>query len=281
MTTLMTTTRTALGGALLALALGLLLDAGDARAQAPPETELTLTAEKDSFLRRGNPDRNEGANPGLRLQAAGDNRVVVGFDPDAIDGFGRRDHRDPGPDHRRERRQLGPEQRPHGRCPPARGRLRRGQRPERRRAGLPVDPRQRPGRHLELRGRTPRSPTSRPTAIPRWNGGTFGPATAAPVLHFNGLTGEVSWDVTDDVLAGASAWLIKKTSERQAGRVTYHSKEGADPARAAPDPGEVGRGRAPGRADRLGSVCGSRRIGAARPAGRAPGARSPGSGCVA
>ena len=51
-------------------------------------TELTLTAEKDSFLRKGNPDRNEGANPGLRLQASGDNRVVVGFDQAAIDDFG-------------------------------------------------------------------------------------------------------------------------------------------------------------------------------------------------
>ena len=90
---------------------------------------------------------------GCACRRAGDNRVVVGFDQAAIDGFGERDHRDPGPDHFRERRQLGPEQRPHGRCPPARGRLRRGQRPERRRAGLPVDPRQRPGRHLELRGR--------------------------------------------------------------------------------------------------------------------------------
>ena len=50
--------------------------------------EQTLTAEKDSFLRKGNPDRNEGGNPGLRLQATGDNRIVVGFDQAAIDDFG-------------------------------------------------------------------------------------------------------------------------------------------------------------------------------------------------
>jgi hypothetical protein len=61
---------------------------------------------------------------------------------------------------------------------------------------------------------------------PTWDGGDFGPATAAPVLHVNGLSGEVSWDVTDDVLAGASAWLIKKTSESQPGRVSYFSREG-------------------------------------------------------
>ena len=40
---------------------------------------------------------------------------------------------------------------------------------------------------------------------PTWNGGTFGPATAAPVVHVNGLSGAVSWDVTLDVEAGAFA----------------------------------------------------------------------------
>ena len=62
---------------------------------------------------------------------------------------------------------------------------------------------------------------------PRWNGGTFGPATAPSVLHVNGLSGAVSWDVTDDVLAGASAWLIRKTAEGQSGQVSYFSKEGS------------------------------------------------------
>ena len=62
---------------------------------------------------------------------------------------------------------------------------------------------------------------------PRWNGGTFGPATAPSVPHVNGLSGAVSWDVTDDVLAGASAWLIKKTAEGQSGEVFYFSKEGS------------------------------------------------------
>ena len=75
---------------------------------AAAETELTLTAEKDSFLRRGNPDRNEGANPGLRLQATrrpGRGRVRSGRDR----RLRHPDHRDPGPDHRRDRQQLGPD----------------------------------------------------------------------------------------------------------------------------------------------------------------------------
>jgi hypothetical protein len=53
------------------------------------------------------------------------------------------------------------------------------------------------------------------------------------VLHANGLSGEVVWDVTLDVRAGVSAWLIKKTDERQPGRVSYFSREGAE---AAGDP---------------------------------------------
>ena len=75
---------------------------------------------------------------------------------------------------------------------------------------------------------------------PRWDGGTFGPATAPSVLHVNGLTGEVRWDVTDDVLAGASAWLIKKTAERQAGQVSYFSKAARLRRCAAPDPRGAG-----------------------------------------
>jgi hypothetical protein len=83
-TPIINSTTRRLGGALLALALGPMLGGGDASAQ----TTQTLTAEKDSFLRSGAADRNEGANPGLRIQASGHNRVVVAFDPDAIDGLG-------------------------------------------------------------------------------------------------------------------------------------------------------------------------------------------------
>lgn len=46
-------------------------------------------------------------------------------------------------------------------------------------------------------------------------------------MHVNGLTGQVEWDVTDDVLAGETAWLIKKAEEKGGGTVLYYSKEGA------------------------------------------------------
>ena len=47
------------------------------------------------------------------------------------------------------------------------------------------------------------------------------------VQHTNGTTGEVSFDVTADFLAGRSAWLIKKVEENTLGRVNYDSREGA------------------------------------------------------
>jgi hypothetical protein len=275
MTTLMTRR---LGGALLALALGLMLGAGDARAQsyefqltfgsegsgdgqfifpsgvavaasgnivvadsgndriqvfAPVAAELTLTAAKDSFLRKGAPNLNEGANPGLRLQAAGDNRVVVGFAPDAISAFG---------DVTSATLVLTVAEiannwgRNNDRTVDAHP------------LALDVDFAEGNGKNAGLPGSQSTRGSGagvtwncavdtdianlRPDCDPRWNGGTFGPATAAPVVHVNGLSGDVSWDVTADVQAGASAWLIKKTSERQHGRVSYHARDGAAPALA-------------------------------------------------
>jgi hypothetical protein len=61
---------------------------------------------------------------------------------------------------------------------------------------------------------------------PTWKGGTFGPVTDS-VLHTNATTGEVSFDVTADVVAGDSAWLIKKADENTPGRANYYSREGA------------------------------------------------------
>lgn len=62
---------------------------------------------------------------------------------------------------------------------------------------------------------------------PRWNGGTFGAATAPATLLANGQTGDLAWDVTQDVLAGNTAWLIQKTVEHSGGRVDFYSREGA------------------------------------------------------
>ncbi|MCI0489398.1 MAG: hypothetical protein L0229_22625, partial [Blastocatellia bacterium] len=67
-----------------------------------------------------------------------------------------------------------------------------------------------------------------PDCAMQWNGGDFAVAATASTLHTNNQTGDVSWDVTADLLGGASyGWLIKKQVEGQNGQVRYYSREGA------------------------------------------------------
>lgn len=60
-------------------------------------------------------------------------------------------------------------------------------------------------------------------------GGTYPSGTPLPpVVQTNTMTsGRVRWAVTDDVKAGKSRWLVKKTAEDKPGRVDYYSNEGA------------------------------------------------------
>jgi len=64
-----------------------------------------------------------------------------------------------------------------------------------------------------------------------WSGGSFAATPTASVLHTRDLTGWVSYDVTADVAAFAAGtadfgWLLKKTDEKKSGRVDYDSREG-------------------------------------------------------
>jgi hypothetical protein len=68
----------------------------------------------------------------------------------------------------------------------------------------------------------------------QWNGGSTAAAPAsAMVLHTNGRTGAVEWDVTADVLhalaqgAPSIQWLIRRANETEPGRAAYHSADGA------------------------------------------------------
>jgi uncharacterized repeat protein (TIGR01451 family) len=184
-----------------------------------------LAALKDSFLRQGNNDTNEGANERLRIQNSGNNRAVVAFDLSGVATSGLvsatlvlniAENID----------NWGPTGRPVD--------VHR----------LLVDWTEGNGRNLIFAGGGPAVRGTGPGVTwhcatdtdinnsvpdgPLWNGGTFAAATAPSVLHLNGLTGEVSWDVTADVLAGASfGWLVKKQDEGQNGQARYYSREGA------------------------------------------------------
>ncbi|MGE0863174.1 MAG: hypothetical protein AB7P34_04660 [Vicinamibacterales bacterium] len=93
-------------------------------------------------------------------------------------------------------------------------------------------------------GKKEKKSKTKPVKATPWNGASdvMGEATAQGVLHVNGLAGYVSWDVTDDVMAGSSAWIVKLrdehdplhegTTRRQGfdpfrGSVDYYSREGA------------------------------------------------------
>jgi hypothetical protein len=187
---------------------------------------MTLVAVKDSFLRDGADDTNEGANERLRIQNSGNNRALVAFDLSGIsttnlvsatlvmniaensDNWG------------------------------TNGRLVDVQR-------LLADWAQGNGRNDVMAGggssfrgagggvtwkcaKDSDIHNQRTDCATPWNGGSFAAATAAGVLHRNGLLGEVRWDVTADVRAGAGfGWIIKKRDEGQAGQVRYYSLEGA------------------------------------------------------
>ncbi|MFZ2887323.1 MAG: DUF5050 domain-containing protein [Minisyncoccia bacterium] len=192
-----------------------------------PETA-TLTTTGDSFLRHGNPDRNEGANPQLRIQASGDNRVVVKFDEAAIDAFvaggftkatlvltigENADNWGTQNDRTVDAHLLSVDF--------AEG---NGQN-----AGVPGSQSTRgtgAGTTWDCASDT-NIANQQTNCSPQWNGGTFGAATAPSQLHVNNQTGEVEWDVTQDVLSGAFGWLIKKTNEGRSGHVDYYSREGA------------------------------------------------------
>jgi hypothetical protein len=203
-------------------------DSFEVRGTAPIPPVADLGAVADSFLRAGHPHRNEGANPALRIQATGDNRVVLAFDAASIadfvsDGLGSAtlvltigENAD----------NWGPNN-------------------DRTVSAHPLTESFAEGNGLDVG--VPASASTRGSGAgvtwkcavdaqianqkqdcdPAWDGGSFGAATADPVIHQNGQLGVVSWDVTDDVLAGATGWVIKKTNESQTGQVMYISREGA------------------------------------------------------
>lgn len=70
-----------------------------------------------------------------------------------------------------------------------------------------------------------------------WQGGSLvmEPPTAPGVLHVNGLSGSVSWDVTADVIAGSNAWIIKVRDEHDPAQTHGRRKLGFDPFHGSVD----------------------------------------------
>ena len=187
---------------------------------------LILSSSGDSFLKASADNTNEGANERLRLQSAGNNRAAVMFDLTGISTVGLQSAT--------LILTIAETSNNWG----ASGRLVDAHR-------LLVDWTEGNGRNDVMVGGGPgfrgtgegitwncgkdlNIVNQSANCSPLWNGGNYAAATAAGVVHTNGFFGEVSWDVTADVLAGANfGWLIRKQNEGQNGQVRYYSKEGA------------------------------------------------------
>ena len=75
--------------------------------------------------------------------------------------------------------------------------------------------------------------------VPRqnWGGGSLlmGEATAPGVRHENGQAGQISWDVTADVLAGYNSWIVKVRDENEPVQTAERRRLGYDPFRGSVD----------------------------------------------
>jgi hypothetical protein len=192
----------------------------------PSPTTVTLFSNRDSFLRSGADDTNEGANERLRIRNAGDNRVVVAFDLSGVSTVGL------------QSATLILNIAENSNNWGARGRLVDAHR-------LFADWTEGNGRNDVMAGGRPgfrgtgagvtwdcsrdtNIGNERANCTPQWNGGSYAAATATGNLHRNRVVGQVSWDVTADVRAGANfGWVIRKRAENQDGQVRYYSREGA------------------------------------------------------
>ncbi|HBL29384.1 MAG TPA: hypothetical protein DD490_21340 [Acidobacteria bacterium] len=189
--------------------LGAFLIAASARAQT-----LSLPAVADTYLRSGSPNQNQGTEPLLRIQASGNNRALVRFDPAAITGA------------------VG-----NGRLAEARLELYVQNNADNWGSeGRTVDAHRLTADWTEAGatwhcGIDAIPANGQANCSPLWAGGLFEEEPTDTVLHANGLGGWVRFDVTADVLAFLSGtanhgWLVKKTEEGQNGQVDYTSLQG-------------------------------------------------------
>ncbi len=190
---------------------------------------LTLTSFKDSFIKKGWRNRNEGANLGLLVQRPSGVHSLVAFDLSEVSIVGLK----------RATLVLTIDDT----NPPSRWTHRRHPLDVHR---LTMDWAEGNGKTLNVLegdafkgsgpGVTWMCATNADMEDPKadcdfdWKGGAvaIAPKTASGVAITNGMTGEVSWDVTQDVIDGADfGWLAKHEDNKSKGRIWFHSREGA------------------------------------------------------
>ncbi len=175
----------------------------------------TLSATADTYLRSGSPNQNQGSESLLRVQSSGNNRSLVRFDPAAITTA------------------VGS-----GNLVGARLEFYLQSNANNwSTEGRTVDAHRLTANWTEAGatwncGVDSIPSNSSPNCATQWAGGQFAEEPSDTVLHTNGLTGWIQFDVTADVLAFLSGtqnfgWIVKKTEEGQNGQVEYTSRQGA------------------------------------------------------
>jgi hypothetical protein len=175
----------------------------------------TLTTTGDTYLKKGSPNQNQGAETSLRVQSSGQNRALVAFDPNAIlnaVGAGTLVSATLELNIAANANNWGT-------------------------TGRTVDAHRLTVSWTES-GATwncaadSNPSNSSPDCTTQWAGGTYQTTPTASVLHTDGLTGTVSFNVAADIEAlrtGAPlfGWLIRKTDEGDNGEVQYSAREAA------------------------------------------------------
>ncbi len=175
---------------------------------------VTFQAVADTYLRKGEANRNFGAEPVLRLRQGGQNRSLVQIDPQnlattlagatLVSAALELHIEKNGGNWGQQGRLVGAH------------RLTAAWTEQGATWNCPVDT---------------NPSNSQPNCAAQWNGGSFAASPTASVLHTKDLTGWVSFDVTADVAAFAAGapnrgWLIKKREDKKSGRVDYDSRQG-------------------------------------------------------
>jgi RHS repeat-associated protein len=178
-----------------------------------------LSAIADTYLRSGSPNQNQGDEVGLRVQSTGQNRALVRFDSATVSAALS------GGSLARARLELF--------------------------VATNADNWGSSGRSVDVHrlladwseggatwncGIDQIPSNSKPDCLTQWAGGLFAEEPTDSVLHTNGMSGWIAFDVTADVAAFANGesdfgWLVKKTEEGQNGQVEYAAREsGGDTA---------------------------------------------------
>ncbi|MBL4869078.1 MAG: thrombospondin type 3 repeat-containing protein, partial [Pseudomonadales bacterium] len=188
------------------------------------DEQITLSASKDTLLRPGLPNFNEGGNTNLTLGNGVPRKMLVGFDFSSIDITRVKEaHLILTIDDTIPRRNWGAS----GRMVEAHAMISDWSEGNGKRDLLYFWQRDRgdgPGATWRCAADTDISDRWL-DCNKTWSGGEYVKTATDAVLHTNNISGEIDWNITQDVQLGRNSWALFRAGRR--GKVSYFSREGA------------------------------------------------------